>query len=254
MSAMNRMTVLVGVVCVFLSACSKGKTQDSGANAKVAPVSTAPSAAQAGAAQQQAGVVIETMNSGGYTYVKLESPQGQVWAAGPEISIKVGDKVEFAGGTPMTQFHSKSLDRSFEVIYFVPGFTINGAKPSAAKTAMPAAPAAPAAADIKFDGLTKPEGGKTVAEVFAEKATLGGKEVLLRGKVVKFNGGIMGRNWLHIQDGTGAAGSNDLTVTTDSIVAVGDTVLVKGTVSLDKDFGGGYKFGVILDNATVTKE
>ena len=72
--------------------------------------------------------------------------------------------------------------------------------------------------------------------------------------MVKFNGGILGTNWLHIQDGTGTEGSNDLTVTTSAVVKVGDTVLVRGAVSLDRDFGSGYRYGVIVEGATVTVE
>jgi hypothetical protein len=72
--------------------------------------------------------------------------------------------------------------------------------------------------------------------------------------VVKFSQQIMGKNWIHLQDGTGAAGTNDLTVTTDGTANTGDTVVVTGVVTTDKDFGYGYKYDVILENATVTIE
>ena len=253
--------VLVVSAALAAAGCGKNKGQESAGKTiepSSAPASEAPAAAKG--PQRQGGIVIQTMNAAGYTYVQLDGPKGKVWSAGPETAIAIGDKVEFNSGSAMTNFHSKSLDRSFEIIYFVPAFVVNGVKPSApaprpsAVAPTPTAVAPIASAPITFDGIEKPAGGKTVAEVFAEKASLGGKEVTLRGKVVKYNGGIMSRNWLHLQDGTGAAGSNDLTITTKSVAAVGDTVLVKGTISLDKDFGGGYKFGVIVEDATVTVE
>jgi hypothetical protein len=64
----------------------------------------------------------------------------------------------------------------------------------------------------------------------------------------------MGKNWIHLQDGTGDNGSNDLTVTTDSTVNVGDTVLVSGVLNTDKDFGYGYQYAVIVEDAKITVE
>jgi len=140
-----------------------------------------------------------------------------------------------------------------------------GAPETAATPAQaPAAAAAPAEAhplpstapsDVDLTGIAKAEGGKTVEEVFKEKDALANQRITLRGKVVKVNPNIMGTNWLHVRDGSGAEGSNDLTVTTSSALPeVGDTVLVAGTVTLDKDFGMGYQYAVIVDNAEVTVE
>jgi hypothetical protein len=116
---------------------------------------------------------------------------------------------------------------------------------------MPATDAAP----VDLSGIAKADGGKTVAEVFAEKDALAGKPVTLRGKVVKANSGIMGKNWIHVRDGSGSDGTNDLTVTTTTAQPnVGDTVLVTGPVSLNKDFGMGYQYDVIVEDAQVTVE
>jgi len=129
--------------------------------------------------------------------------------------------------------------------------------PAAAATAqMPAEhPAAKPAAEVDLTGIAKAEGGKTVAEVFAEKDALAGQKVTLRGKVVKANANIMGTNWLHVRDGSGTEGTNDLTVNTAGFVPnVGDTVLLTGTVALNKDFGMGYSYDVIVEDAEVTVE
>ena len=98
-------------------------------------------------------------------------------------------------------------------------------------------------------------GGKTVAEVWAARVTLKDSPVTIRGKVVKFLPAIMGKNWLHLRDGSGARanGDDDITVTTGDSAAVGDVVLVRGTVRIDKDFGAGYRYAVIVEEANVSK-
>jgi hypothetical protein len=108
--------------------------------------------------------------------------------------------------------------------------------------------------NIDFADIKKAEGGKSVAELYAEKDSLSGKKVTVRGKVVKFSASIMGKNWIHLQDGTGGKDTNDLTVTTSATAAVDDTVVVTGVIAADKDFGYGYKYDVILEDATVTVE
>ena len=136
------------------------------------------------------------------------------------------------------------------------------AAPAAAPAATPTMPAGEThptptspAADVDLTGIAKADGGKTVAEVFAEKDALAGQPVTFRGKVVKTNPDIMGKNWLHVRDGSGEEGSNDLTITTAGATPnVGDTVLVTGTVTLNKDFGMGYAYDVLIEDAQVTVE
>jgi len=245
---------VVSLAVLALSACSKEE----------APKLEAP-VVQAPAATQTAGVtgsVVETMNSAGYTYVKVDDGQKKIWAAAPEFSVTVGDNVIVPDGMPMNNYHSKSLNRDFEVVYFVDSIlNPNTDFAPAADAVLPGGHpstqvAAAASAAIDLSGITKATGGKTVAEVNAGKAELSGQEVFLRGKVVKYNAQIMGKNWLHIQDGSGDAsdGSNDITVTTATEAKLGDTVLLTGKVSLDKDFGSGYKYALIIEDAKVTVE
>jgi hypothetical protein len=109
-----------------------------------------------------------------------------------------------------------------------------------------------AVGDVK---VPRAEGGKTVAEIVAQRKALADKEVTIRGKIVKFLPGIMGRNWAHIRDGSGSAENkdNDLTVTTNDTAAIGDVVVVKGTVKIDQDFGAGYAYPVMIEKATLIK-
>lgn len=139
-----------------------------------------------------------------------------------------------------------------------------------APTAAAPAPAAPSANDmasqphpmpstapteVDLSGIEKAEGGMTVADVFAQKGDLQGKPVTVRGKAVKVNADIMGRNWLHVRDGSGQEGTNDLTVTTTGpLPGVGDTVLVTGVVALDQDFGMGYRYPVLVEDAEIVVE
>lgn len=91
-----------------------------------------------------------------------------------------------------------------------------------------------------------------VEDVFAKKDTLSGKKVTVKGEVTKFNSGIMGKNWVHIKDGSGKAGTNDLTATTKDTAKVGDKVMVTGTLAVGKDFGAGYKYEAIIEDAVIT--
>lgn len=137
----------------------------------------------------------------------------------------------------------------------------SAAAPAATAPAQPTVPAdhpaAKPAATVDVSNVAKAEGGNTVAEVYADKDKLTGSKVTVRGKVVKVNRGIMGKDWLHVRDGSGADGSNDLTVTTatgSTLPGVGDVVVVVGTVATNKDYGMGYNYAVIVEDATVTAE
>jgi len=222
-------------------------------------------------AQTFTGKVLETMNAATYTYVLVDTGKATNWAAAQQFAVKVGDTVTIKDGMPMPNYHSKTLNRDFSVVYFTGRASVAGAPTDGSElpaghpaiggasgmTNLPAGhPPIGAAAQpsVDFSGITVPKNGKTVAEILKNSAKLKGKTVTLRGKVVKYNGGIMGKNWLHVRDGSGEDGSNDLTVTTDLDAKVGDTVLVKGEVAIDRDFGAGYKYAVIIEDAEVAVE
>jgi hypothetical protein len=215
------------------------------------------------------GKVIETMNTAGYTYVLLDTGTQKIWVAAIEFAVKKGDTVAVTGGMPMSNYHSKTLDRDFDLVYFAADVQVNGQKKPEA-TELPAGhpPIAAPKSNLptghpplngettieKTTPIQKAVNGQTIAEIHADKAKFKGKPILVRGEVVKYNAGILGKNWLHIRDGTGKPGTDSLVITTDSSVKVGNTVLVHGNLSVDRDFGGGYKYGVIVENAKVTVE
>ncbi len=216
------------------------------------------------------GKVTETMDAGGYTYVLVDTSTNKVWAATTKFQVKPGDLVTVPEAMPMTNFHSQSLNRDFPVIYFAGSIKLSGVNSAAALLAGPPAIGSGAAGDLSvghppmagkaaplkvdFTGLKPAKDGKNVAEIYAASAKLEGKSVKVRGKVVKYNANILGKNWLHIQDGTGSAGSNDLLVITTGLSKIGDTVLVEGKVATNKDFGAGYKYSLLIEDAKVTVE
>jgi hypothetical protein len=111
------------------------------------------------------------------------------------------------------------------------------------------------AAPPAVEPVSPPPGGMAIADVWARRAELGDREVTVRGQVVKVNTQIMGRNWVHLQDGSGseADGTHDLTITTDAQVAAGDTVTFTGVLAVDKDFGAGYVYAAILENGRIVR-
>jgi hypothetical protein len=223
------------------------------------PVSAPASAADAPAFGSLTGSVVETMDAGGYTYLKLKTSNGEVWAAVQKASVAKGSTVTVANAMPMQNFESKTLKRSFEQIYFgtLAGPAVAAEAPAPADLAAAHAGAASGPADVGEIKVAKAEGpeGRTVAEVFAQRAALKDKVVTIRGKVVKFLPGIMGRNWAHVRDGSGtrAGKDDDLTVTSADTVEVGAVVLVTGTVRNDKDFGSGYSYPVMVEDARFSK-
>ncbi len=203
--------------------------------------------------QQHTGVfrgeLIETFNSGGYTYAHLKSDNGSVWAAGPKVKINKTDEVSFVGKVAMTEFYSKSLDRKFDTIYFVDGYIINGVKSGAATIDPHKKIDKKQPAPLK--SFTKAEDGTTIASIIKDPGSLEGKTVKVRGQVSKYTASVMGKNWLHIRDNSS---DQDITITTDASAQLDDIVLIEGQLVLNKDYGYGYIYEVLIEDAKVAVE
>ncbi len=235
---------------ISLSGCSKSADEPATGNAALAtPVP----------AGMVRGTVLETMDSGGYTYVLMDTGEGQRWAAAVQTPVEVGDVVQSDQGMAMKDFASTTLNRTFDVVYFVSSLqNLSGGSqpPAQVASGLPAGhpdiSSGPAPA-VAVPEIAAYEEGRDIAYVYANKDKLAGNEITLRGKVVKYNPGILGWNFIHIQDGSGdaAAGNNDLIVTTQADTAVGETVLLTGNIVLDKDFGAGYSYPVLLEDASI---
>jgi hypothetical protein len=250
--------VLIQMV-LFLGVCSEPKT----------PAVSSPGVVQASdeasvpARGIISGSIVETMDAAEYTYVLVDTGVQKVWAAGPRTAVEVGKKVSLLGGMAMYDFRSQTLDRTFDVVFFVGSLKSNdGAALAHQKSEIqqaipghgaPAQEATPGNA-VDLSNIQRVSEGHTIAELFASKEELADKETAVRGRVVKYNAGIMGRNWIHIRDGSGSEGSNDLTVMTGDTAKVGDLVVVRGRLKTDQDFGHGYSYDLLIEEAKVDVE
>lgn len=237
------------------------------------------------------GVVRETMNVAGYTYLLVDGAKGKNWVAIPETSVTVGQEVSCAPGMTMQQFQSKTLQRTFDTIVFSPGLekapaatapspvantssdkggasfnqalqaehsgskgnttTTAGSDPAAEKSAGSAGAIVPSA-NVNVNKAPG-ENSYSVSECFERAKELDGKTIRVRGKVMKISRMIMGKNWLHLQDGTGDPVKNqhDLVVTTTEDPGENTVVTIEGVLTANRDFGAGYKYEAIVENAKV---
>ena len=230
-------------------------------------VPTTADAKAAGQPEVLSGKVVEILNAGGYTYFSLEKDGKKTWVAVTKTEGKIGDTMTFKPGSEMVNFKSKSLDRTFESIIFSDGV----ASPEISQQEADAL-RKKAHENLKQDTSTtsdkngKPldvkvikaggSNGYTVAELYEKSGALNGKEIVVTGKVVKVSKQIMDKNWVHLQDGSGdtATGTNNLVTTTQDIAVVGDVVTATGKLAKDKDFGGGYKYAVIIEETKLVKK
>lgn len=192
------------------------------------------------------GVILEVQDVDGYTYVRLKTKEGETWAAVGKTPLKKGATIEIEDAMVMKNFESKSLKKTFPTIIFG---TLAG---SAKNTSDPHAGVAKVqdTAPIQVPKATGAN-ARTVAEVVTKAAELKDRQVQVRGKVVKFSPQIMGKNWIHLRDGSGSASdnSNDILVTSSAQAKLGDVVTVTGVVRVDKDFGAGYVYKVLIEDA-----
>lgn len=203
-----------------------------------------------------AGTVLESRDSGGYTYLLIKTASGEKkWAAVPKSKVKAGDKAVVVNSNDMVDFESPTLKRKFAVIAF--GTLGDPAAPAAdphSGAGKSHGARAQVAGPIKVAKAGGPD-GRAVGEVYAQKKSLQGKEVVVSGKIVKYNAGILERNWAHLRDGSGNAkdGTDDLTVLLKDESELGRVVTVRGKVVLDKDLGGMYRFAVVLEDAVLVQ-
>lgn len=238
---------------VALFACSSFVLLGTGAINSAYAEQAGSDAIQQPAPDKIYGKVTEVIEAAGYTYAEVDTGKKKVWAAASTTPLKIGDVVAFTTEMPMENFHSNSMNRDFPIIYFVNQFITDESTSTAATTAAvaPHDKIKPASAARAVEGIDKVEGGNTIAEVYTDKQKFEGKTIRVRGQVTKFTADVMGKNWLHMRD---SSTSEDLTVTTDSTVAIDDIVVIEGKLALDKDFGYGYVYPLIVQDAGVTTE
>jgi hypothetical protein len=231
------------------------------------PQETAPEQHQPQAAPSNSHSVTaqQVIQGASYSYIEVKEDNELYWIATKKTEVASGDEFTFADAMRMANFTSKELQRTFDVIYFVGSIDKGTDTPTDhAQMAIPAGhppidapdghsstdphqkkPAAPAG-PISVEPA---EGSVSIGELFTSRDSHADKTIRIRGQVTKVNTAIMGKNWIHLKDGTGGPGTNDLLVTTDATAAVGDIVTFEGTITLNKDFGSGYRYELIMEKA-----
>ncbi len=203
----------------------------------------------AGAAQQV--VVDEVIQATSYTYLKVKSPSASYWLACTKTTVNQGEAIYHDHGLEMRDFHSKELNRTFDKIYFVQSVRRQAQAPGSGLAIKPFKKMQP---DMLAKGPVETVAGELpLAELFGNKEKYANKRVTVSGKVTKFLPEIMNKNFLHIQNPKDSSEKLDLSITTQDKVKVGDIVKFTGTISLNKDFGAGYLYEVIMEDAQLQK-
>lgn len=203
------------------------------------------------------GEVLEVKEVDIYSYLLLKTANGEVWTAVGKAPVKKGAMVTVEDAEQMDNFESKALKKTFPKIFFG---SLAKPKLSASEeaaqvaSAHAAAPKTTVAGDIKVAKATG-AGAQTVVELMTKSASLKDKPVLVRAQVVKFTPAIMGKNWVHLRDGTGAAANNtnDVLATSQELFKVGDVVQLKGVLRTNVNLGSGYTYQVLIEEARLQK-
>ena len=205
-------------------------------------------------------IVQEVLQVKSYTYLKVLEEGELKWLAAPKLEAEIGEVFYYKGGMEMPDFTSEELGRTFDSVYFLTFITSESTvdidkgmvDPEKVSEEVVENTKAPTLDPIEVS-LELAEGGIRIGDLFKEPQKYKGQKVRIRGEVTKFTGGIMGRNWIHFQDGTSHEGAYDLMVTSQQDVRVGDQVIFEGLITLDKDFGAGYYYAVIMEEAVLTE-
>lgn len=250
---MKKLILLLIVTAMIIGSCDNAKTpakvSQENMNRQKPRTNTLPVDKRIKSAK-----VLEAIHAGTYTYVRLQSDNREFWAAITAMPVDTGKTYYYKESILMRDFHSKQLQKTFDSILFIESFFdhehmgMQDSKKSSPRDHT---------ATMKEDNLTIGHSGDELplGDLFSNKEKHQGKEVTVRGKVVKISKNIMDRNWIHIQDGSSYNGEFDLTITLFGTVdfALNDIVTFKGNITLNKDFGAGYVYNIIMEDASVVK-
>lgn len=186
-----------------------------------------------------------------YTYLEVKAKGPAYWVALPTTEIAVGSVVSFRGGMLMEDFNSKELNRTFDKILFLEG--LEGDSPSGMDMMAGSSSGSKLQVEKLETNVEAMEGSVSIGDIYADPAKFEGKTIIVSGEVAKYNPAIMNRNWIHVQDGTEFEGKYDLTITSSEPFEVGQVVSIQGVIALNRDFGAGYSYEVLLEQATAVK-
>lgn len=242
---MKSFLVIIAILVAFTGCVKKNK------------VPTAQTLANPAMHEVKVEEVLQTSN---YTYLKVSENNAEFWIAVGLQEAAPGEVYYYDQALEMNNFNSKELDRVFETVYFVQGMSKepiaadhnhdHGTAHGDGEVMKPVQPTL-----TPKEGITvaPAQDGLSIAKLYADRSQFEGKKIKMSGQVVKVNEGVMEKNWIHIQDGTTEDGNFDLTVTTLDEVKVDDVVTFEGTITLKKDFGYGYFYELIMEDAKLVK-
>jgi starvation-inducible outer membrane lipoprotein len=243
-SHIKNISVVIGAV--LLISCNSGPKMIE-AESDDTPTAMNTPAAEA-VAQVHKAVVNEVLQTSKYTYLNVTEDGNEVWIAVPKTEAEVGETYYYRGGLKKTNFKSVEHNRVFETVYLVSGISKSpsgtGVPSGHMHTGMEDIPQADPG--VKID---PPSGGISIAELFKNRSKYDGQTVRIKGRCVKLNNMIMNRNWVHLQDGSLEDSEQNLTITTTENIPLGAVVAVEGVISLNKDFGAGYRYDIIMEEA-----
>ena len=202
-------------------------------------------------------VVTEVLPTSKYVYLKVREGQEEFWIATGKMAVKKGETYFYNGGLLKTDFRSEEHDRVFEKIYLVSKLVSKEDHTNLAKTESKNNPVSDKSVTQKENIPTHTEkeiqhkGAVTIAELLKDPQKYEGHSVEISGTCIKVNANIMDRNWIHVQDGT--QDDFDLVVTSNALVSEGSNITVRAVVALNRDFGSGYSYDLILENGTLVE-
>lgn len=249
-----RLTFLL-TIFLFLSCKDKYKTVPS-------PVVNKPESgmqlSNSEATKLHTVVINEIVPTANYIYLKVSENNKEFWIAVNSTDAKIGETYFYVGGLLKNNFESKALNKVFEELYLVGNLVSSrhgeqtGSVPSNNTQIDNSGDVKPVSSNTAKQNIVRQAGSIKISELVNNVKKYEGKTVQLDGECTKINLGIMGKNWIHLKDGS--QDDYDLVITSDEIVDVGSVLTIKGDVVLNKDFGAGYKYDLILENGIILKK
>jgi hypothetical protein len=197
-------------------------------------------------------VVKEVLQTASYTYLLVEEADTSQWLAVPKINAQVGEEYFYQGGNIMKDFRSATLNRTFDSVLFLGG--IVNANPNKSRPSHTLITEKSMRTETKIDLEIRPQENEiSIKELFANREKYADKIIRIRAQVTQFSDSIMGKNWIHMQDGSDYNGAFDLVATSEEFISVGEIAVFEGKILLNKDFGFGYFYEILMEETQIEK-
>lgn len=248
----NNSKLLILLIALIVSSCNMG------------PKSTEPFAVKEIPKRTHSGsdvdvnmhevIAVEVLPASEYVYIKVKENGKDFWIATRKQKIEIGSSYLYNEALQKIAFESKEHKRVFDTLYLVTALVPKDHGASHLNTdKLKTAPNS--SNSVKKPSISPEEMDKlfmgvvTVSDLVENPKKYEGKVVELNGECTKVNNGIMGRNWIHLNDGS--KNNYDLVITSENNIEKGAKITMRGIVRLNKDFGAGYSYDIILEEGTL---